>query len=143
MDNKIKEAKEVLEQINAKSDESLGMFRKLIDNCAMEPEKVAKMIDNTPKADMIHPDLKNVEGMSSQDFAAIYKEMAEDIKVNPEKYEAHTKATGMTADELSLLFAQINGVVERYPEVWESQEKAQMLNPKNLSILVHALKNEE
>lgn len=136
----IKKMTETFENLNPEAKASMGKLRELIDKCAMDPEKVRDMIDNSPQADKLHPDLKNVEGMTSKDFAAIYKKMAEEIKANPDEFEPHTKASGMSAGDLEILFTEIYGVVDQYPEVWESQEAAQMLSPKNLSILVHAVK---
>ena len=92
---------------------------------------------------MIHPDLANVEGMTSKDFAAVYGKMAEEIQNDAEKYAAHAQAAGMEPDELALLFKEIEGTIIRYPEVWESKEAAELLHPKNLSVLVHALKGDK
>ena len=104
----------------------------------MSLEEVVDLIDNRMEADVIHPELQSIEKMTSADFAAMYKKMAEDLKVNPEKYEAHLKASGMTADELSTLFASINGAIDSHPEVWEAKENAELLHPKNLAILASA-----
>ena len=94
------------------------------------------LIDNKMEGDVMHPELKAIEEMTSEDFAALYKKMAEDVKSSPEKYEPHLRASGMTADELSLLFASINGSIERYPEIWEARKNAELLHPKNLAVLV-------
>ena len=73
--------------------------------------------------------------MTSADYAAMYKKMAEDVKSSPEKFEEHIKASGMSADELELLFSSIHGTIEKYPEIWEAKENAQLLHPKHLAIL--------
>lgn len=139
MPNEIKKMTDAFEALKPEVKESMGKLRELIEKSAMDPVKVRELIENSPVADKFHPDLANVEGMTSRDFAAIYKQMAEEVKTDPEKFEAHTRAAGMSADELAILFTEINGVVDQYPEVWESKEAAQLLRPENLSILVHAI----
>ncbi len=132
-----------MSDIKKTTEESTGRIYNLIQKCAEDPEKVQALIANRPQADVIHPDLENVEGMSSEDFAAAYGKMAEEVHENAEKYSAHAQAVGMEPDELALLFKEIEGTIIRYPEVWESREAAELLHPKNLSVLVHALKGEK
>lgn len=135
MKEKAKELTKTYEQLHEEAKHSLHGLEKLIEKNSMSLEEVVDLIDNRMQADEIHPELKSIEEMTSADFAAMYKKMAEDIKVSPEKYEAHLKASGMSADELSLLFASINGSIEKYPEVWEAKENAQLLHPKHLAVL--------
>lgn len=138
MKEKAKELNKAYEELHEEAKQSLSGLEKLIEKNSMSLEEVVDLIDNRMEADTIHPELKSIEEMTSDDFAAMYKKMAEDIKVSPEKYEAHLKASGMTADELELLFASINGSIERYPEVWKAKENAQLLHPKHLAILASA-----
>ena len=138
MKEKAKELKQTYEELHEEAKHSLSGLEKLIEKNSMSLEDVVALIDNRMEADVIHPELKSIEEMTSDDFAAMYKKMAEDVKTSPEKFEAHIKASGMTADELSLLFTSINGVIEQYPEVWEAKKNAQLLHPKNLAILVSA-----
>lgn len=139
MKEKAKELTKAYDELHEEAKQSLTGLEKLIEKNSMPLEEVAALIDNRMEADVIHPELKSIEEMTSADFAAMYKKMADDIKVAPEKYEAHLKASGMSADELSLLFASINGAVEKYPEVWEAKENAELLHPKHLAILVNAI----
>jgi len=143
MKEKAKELEKVFEGLQEDAKASMSGLDKLIERNSMDPEEVAALIDNKMQGDMIHPELANVEKMTASEFAALYKKMAEDVKVAPEKYEAHAKAAGMTPDELSLLFASINGAIETHPEVWEAQQNAQLLSPKNLAIFVNAFKREK
>lgn len=138
MKEKAKELEKVFEGLHDDAKASMSGLEKLIEKSAMDPDEVAALIDNKMQGDMIHPELANVEGMTAAEFSALYKKMAEDVKVAPEKYEAHAKAAGMTPDELSLLFASINGAIETHPEVWEARKNAEMLHPKNLAILASA-----
>lgn len=132
-----------MSDITKATEESKGRIYDLIQKCAEDPEKVKALIENRTQADVIHPDLENVEGMSSEDFAAVYGKMAEEVQNDAEKYAAHAQAAGMEPDELALLFKEIEGTIIRYPEVWESKEAAELLHPKNLSVLVHALKGDK
>ena len=143
MKEKAKELEKVFEGLQGDVKASMGGLEKLIEKNAMDPDEVAAMIDNKMQADLIHPELANIEEMTATEFSALYKKMAEDVKAAPEKYEAHSKAAGMTPDELALLFASINGAIEKYPEVWEAQENAQLLSPKNLAIFVNGFKKSE
>ena len=143
MGKDLKRVEEAYKNLEGEAKESLGKFRELIEKSAMDPAKVEELLDNHAKADVIHPELANVEGMTSQDYAAIYKKMSEEIKVDPAKYAKHIEHSGMSAEELSELFAHIEGAVVRYPEVWESKEKAELLHPKNLAILAKIIKGEE
>ena len=136
MKEKAKELTKAYEELHEEAKHSLTGLEKLIEKNAMSLEEVVELIDNKMEGDVMHPELKAIEEMTSEDFAALYKKMAEDIKNSPEKYEPHLKASGMTADELSLLFASINGSIEKYPEIWEAKENAQLLHPKHLAVLV-------
>ncbi len=136
MREKAKELNKAYEELHEEAKHSLTGLEKLIEKNSMSLEEVVDLIDNKMRADVIHPELKSIEEMTSEDFAAMYKKMAEDIKENPGKYDAHLKASGMTADELSTLFASINGSIEKYPEVWEAKENAQLLHPKHLAVLI-------
>ena len=138
MKEKAKELRQAYEELHEEAKHSLSGLEKLIEKNSMSLEDVVELIDNKMEGDMFHPEMKSIEEMTSDDFAALYKKMAEDIKVSPEKYEPHLKASGMTADELSLLFASINGAIENHPEVWEAKENAELLHPKHLAILASA-----
>ena len=138
MKEKAKELKQTYEELQEGAKESLSGLEKLIEKNAMSPEEVVDLIDNKMEADVVHPELKAIEDMTSEEFSALYRKMAEDVKSNPEKYEPHLKASGMTADELSLLFASINGAIDNHPEVWEAKKNAELLHPKNLAILASA-----
>ena len=139
----IKKMTEAFENLDTEAKESMGKFYKLVQKCAQDPAEVEALIANRTQADVIHPDLANVEGMTSKDFAEVFGKMAEEVQNNAEKYAAHAQAAGMEPDELALLFKEIEGTIVRYPEVWESKEAAELLHPKNLSVLVHALKGDK
>lgn len=138
MKEKAKELKQTYEELHEEAKHSLSGLEKLIERNSMSLDDVVALIDNKMESDEIHPELKSIEEMTSADYAAMYKKMAEDIKNSPEKFEAHIKASGMSADELSLLFASINGVIEQYPEIWEAQKNAELLHPKHLAVLASA-----
>lgn len=136
MKEKAKELTQVYEGLHEEAKDSLKGLGKLIEKSSMSLEEVVELIDNKMEADVFHPELKSIEEMTSEEFSALYKKMAEDVKVNPEKYAAHLKHSGMTPDELALLFESINGVIDNHPEVWEAKNNAQLLHPKNLAVLV-------
>ena len=136
MKEKAKELKQTYEELHEEAKQSISGLEKLIERNAMSLDDVVALIDNKMEGDEMYPELKSIEEMTSADYAAMYKKMAEDVKSSPEKFEAHIKASGMSADELALLFASINGVIEKYPEVWEAQKNAELLHPKHLAVLV-------
>ena len=136
MKEKAKELKQTYEELHEEAKQSISGLEKLIERNAMSLDDVVALIDNKMEGDEMHPELKSIEEMTSADYAAMYKKMAEDVKSSPEKFEAHIKASGMSADELALLFASINGVIEKYPEVWEAKKNAELLHPKHLAVLV-------
>ena len=138
MKEKAKELKQTYEELHEEAKHSLSGLEKLIEKNAMSLDEVVALIDNKMEGDELHPELKNIEEMTSADYAAMYKKMAEDVKNSPEKFESHIKASGMSADELSLLFASINGVIEKYPEIWEAKKNAELLHPKHLAVLASA-----
>ena len=138
MKEKAKELKQTYEELHEEAKHSLKGLAALIEKNSMSLDEVVELIDNKMKSDELHPELKSIEEMTSDDYAAMYKKMAEDIKSSPEKFEAHIKASGMSADELALLFESINGVIERYPEVWEAKKNAELLHPKHLAVLASA-----
>ncbi len=135
MKEKAKELTKTYDNLHEEAKHSLKGLEKLIEKNSMSLEEVVELIDNKMEGDEFHPEMKAIEDMTSADFAAMYKKMAEDIKTSPEKFEGHIKASGMSADELELLFTSIHGVIEKYPEVWEAKENAQLLHPKHLAIL--------
>ncbi len=135
MKEKAKELTKAYEELHEEAKHSLKGLEKLIEKNSMSLEEVVELIDNKMEGDEFHPEMKAIEDMTSADYAAMYKKMAEDIKTSPEKFERHIKASGMSADELELLFTSIHGVIEKYPEVWEAKENAQLLHPKHLAIL--------
>ena len=143
MSDKAKELKETYEQLNKETKDSLKGLDKLIENNSMSVEEVVALIDNKMMADTFHPELKAIESMTSDDYSALYKEMAKDVKETPERYDEHLNASGMTADELELFFTTIDGVIVRYPEVWEAKKNAELLHPRNLAILISALKRDK
>ena len=136
MKDKVKELSKAYEELHEEAKHSLTGLETLIEKNSLSLEEVVDLIDNKMKGDVIHPELKSIEEMTSEDFAAMYKKMAEDIRESPEKYEPHLKASGMTADELATLFASINGSIEKYPEVWQAKENAELLHPKHLAVLI-------
>lgn len=135
MQEKAKELRETYEELHEEAKHSLKGLEKLIEKNSMSLEDVVALIDNKMEGDEQHPELKSIEEMTSKDYAAMYKRMAEDIKASPENFEEHIKASGMSADELELLFSSIHGTIEKYPEVWEAKKNAQLLHPKHLAIL--------
>ena len=141
MSNKPMDAKD-LSRVYDEVSEGSEKFREMIEKNAMSHEQIEEMIGKYINADAKYPELAAVEGMTSKEFAALYKKMAEDIRSAAEEFEAHKEQLGMSPDELSTLFTQISGGIEKYPEVWESSERAQMLHPKNLLMLVTAFKED-
>ena len=135
MKEKAKELRKTYDELHEEAKHSLKGLEKLIEKNSMSLEDVVALIDNKMEGDELHPELKSIEEMTSADYAAMYKKMAEDVKSSPEKFEEHIKASGMSADELELLFSSIHGTIEKYPEIWEAKEKAQLLHPKHLAIL--------
>ena len=135
MKEKAKELTQTYEELHEEAKHSLKGLQALIEKNSMSLDEVVELIDNKMKADELHPELKSIEEMTSDDYAAMYKKMAEDIKSSPEKFEAHIKASGMSAEELELLFTSIHGVIDKYPEVWEAKENAQLLHPKHLAVV--------
>lgn len=140
MRKKAEEIREAFEAKGAEAEEHMGKLAGYIEKCAMAPEVIHALIEETFGADKFHPELAEVEGMTSGEYAKLYRQMSDAIAENPEKYEHHAKQVGMSPDELSALFAQIEGTVDKYPEIWESQERAHLLSPKNLEILVDVFK---
>jgi len=138
MKEKAKELQKTYENLHEEAKHSLSGLEKLIEKNSMSLEEVVALIDNKMQDDKFHPELKSIEEMTTDDFAAMYKKMAEDIKASPENFEAHIKASGISADELALLFDTIHGTIVRYPEVWEAKENAELLHPKHLAILASA-----
>ena len=135
MKEKAKELRKTYDELHEEAKHSLKGLEKLIEKNSMSLEDVVALIDNKMEGDELHPELKSIEEMTSADYAAMYKKMAEDVKSSPEKFEEHIKASGMSADELELLFLSIHGTIEKYPEIWEAKENAQLLHPKHLAIL--------
>lgn len=138
MKEKAEKLTKTYDNLHEEAKHSIKGLQKLIEKNSMSLEEVVDLIDNRMEADVFHPELKAIEEMTSDDYAAIYKKMAEDVKNSPEKFEAHIKASGMTPDELELLFSSIHGVIKKYPEVWEAKENAELLHPRNLAILASA-----
>lgn len=138
MKEKAKELTKAYEDLHEEAKHSLQGLQKLIEKNAMSLEDVVALIDNKMEGDVLLPELKSIEEMTSEDYAAMYKKMAEDVKTSPENFEAHIKASGMSADELALLFESIEGTIQKYPEIWEAHENAELLHPKNLAILASA-----
>ena len=136
MKDKVKELQQTYEELHEEAKHSLSGLEKLIEKNSMSLEEVVDLIDNKMEADEFHPELKGIEKMTSEEFSAMYKKMAEDIIASPEKYEAHLKASGMTAEELAQFFASLNGAIDQYPEVWEAKKNAELLHPKHLAVLV-------
>ena len=135
MKEKAKELAKAYDELHEEAKHSLKGLEQLIEKNSMSLEEVVELIDNKMESDHMHPELKAIEEMTSDDYAAIYKKMAEDIKTSPEKFEGHLRASGMSAEELELLFTSIHGVIEKYPEIWEAKENAQLLHPKHLAVL--------
>lgn len=135
MKEKAKELRKTYDELHEEAKHSLKGLEKLIEKNSMSLEDVVALIDNKMEGDELYPELKSIEEMTSADYAAMYKKMAEDVKSSPEKFEEHIKASGMSADELELLFSSIHGTIEKYPEIWEAKENAQLLHPKHLAIL--------
>lgn len=132
------------EGLPSEAQESVGRLKAFINKRAISPEEVAEIIDTTSLGmDQKYPELGNVEGMTSGEYSDVYRKMAEEIALEPEKYEESMKNYGMSPDDLTILFAQIDGLIIRYPEVWKSKEIASMLHPNNISSLIHALRDKE
>ena len=136
MKDKVKELTKTYEELHEEAKHSLKGLEKLIEKNSMSLEEVVDLIDNKMQGEEMHPELKAINEMSSAEFAALYKKMAEEIRTSPEKYEGHLKASGMDPDALALLFESINGSVEKYPEIWEAKHNAELLHPKHLAVLV-------
>lgn len=135
MKEKAKELQQTYEELHEEAKHSLKGLHSFIEKNSMSLEDVVDLIDNKMRADEFHPELKSIEEMTSDDYAAMYKKMAEDVKSSPEKFEEHLKESGMNADDLAILFETINGIIVRYPEVWEAKKNAELLHPKHLAIL--------
>ena len=114
MKEKAKELRKTYDELHEEAKHSLKGLEKLIEKNSMSLEDVVALIDNKMEGDELHPELKSIEEMTSADYAAMYKKMAEDVKSSPEKFEEHIKASGMSADELELLFSSIHGTIEKY-----------------------------
>lgn len=140
MKQKIEEIRKAYEAKGAEATEHFGKLAGYIEKCAMAPDAINALIEETFGADRLHPELANVEEMTSGEYAKMYRQMSDAIAEAPEKYEDHAKQIGMSPEELSTLFAHIEGTVDKYPEIWESQERAHLLSPKNLEILVDVFK---
>lgn len=151
MKQKAEELKKAYENLNPEAKESIGKLEALIEKNAMTPDQVDMLIDHALKVapDGRYPELDEIEkvsktpAMTREEYAALYKKMAEEILVSPEKYSGHVRASGMSKEELADLFRQIEGAIDKYPEVWESREAASMLHPKNLAILVNVFKKDK
>ena len=128
--------KKAVEGIGEEKKDHVSLLEKLIEKCAMEPDQVKALFENSMPADVEYPELASVEDMTTAEFGELYKKMEEEVKNSPAEFEHHMKITGMSEDELALLFGKLNESVEKYPEIWESKDAAQMLNPRNLAILV-------
>ena len=126
-----------------KQDAKVSRIREHIEKLAMDPAQVKELIDNHMQGDIEYPDLKAIEAVTSDDFAELYKQMSEEVKTEPTKYEKHSRMTGMTPDELAVLFGEVHGLFEKYPEIWKSQENARLLSPKNLMILVDIFRKDK
>lgn len=138
------ELKKAYDGLSSDAQESVSKLKAFINKRAISPEEVAEIIDTTSLGiDKKYPELENVEAMTSGEYADVYRKMAEDVALEPEKYEEHMKNYGMSPDDLTILFAQIDGLIIRYPEVWESKAIASMLHPNNISSLIHALRDKE
>lgn len=144
MKQKAEELKKAFAELNDDAKESIGKLEALIKKNAMTPDQVQLIADYCmDAADRAHPELATIEGMTSVEYAELYKKMSDELVAEPEKIEEHAKELGMSAEDLAFLFAQIDGTVKNNPEVWESKEAAEMLHPKNLSILLDVFKKDE
>ena len=137
---KAEDLKKTIEGIGEDKKDHVSLLEKLIEKCAMEPDQVKALFENSMPADVEYPELASVEDMTTAEFGELYKKMEEEVKNSPAEFEHHMKITGMSEDELALLFGKLNESVEKYPEIWESKEAAQLLHPKNLGILIDVLK---
>lgn len=144
MKEKVEEIRKAFKAKGPEAEDAAGRMAEYIEKCAMAPEAIDALVNETFGADQLHPELAEVEGMTSEEYAKqyakLYKEMSVAIAESPEKYEDHAKQIGMSTEELSALFAQIEGTVDKYPEIWESKEHAQMLHPHNLKNLHEVFK---
>ena len=142
MKERAEKLKKAYESLNDERKKAADKLIELVDKWKMTPEMVDSLLRNTMKGDEQHPELESIEGMTSKEYADIYKQVSEYVAEDPQKYEKHAHEVGMNPDDLALLFSSINGVIEEYPEVWESREQAEMLHPKNLKILVDVFKKQ-
>lgn len=144
MKQKAEELKKVYEGLNEDARKHMSKLDEFLVRNSMNQEQVQLLFENALKAaDQKYPELEKMEGMSSREYAELYRKMGEEIITYPEKFEESARESGMSPEDLAILFQQINGSVVRYPEVWESREAAQMLSPKNLSILIDAFRKEK
>lgn len=143
MKEKAKDLEHVFKGISDEAKEHINLLDKLIEKFAMVPEEVNAMIENNISADQRYPELANIEGMTSAEFAELYKKMAKEVMDSPETFEHHMRITGLSEEEMANIFGQIGDSIERYPEIWKSQEDAHMQGPKNLAILMHAFRKQD
>ena len=80
MKEKAKKLEKAFEGLHKDAKDSMSGLEKLIEKNAMDPVEVAELIDNKMEADIMHPELANIEKMTSTDFAALYKKMAEELE---------------------------------------------------------------
>ena len=71
MKEKVKELSKAYEELHEEAKHSLTGLEKLIEKNSMSLEEVVELIDNKMQGDVIHPELKNIEEMTSTDFAAM------------------------------------------------------------------------
>ena len=82
MKEKVKELTKTYEELHEEAKHSLKGLEKLIEKNSMSLEEVVDLIDNKMQGEEMHPELKAINEMSSAEFAALYKKMAEEIRTN-------------------------------------------------------------
>ena len=140
MKERAKDVKKVFDGISDDARKHISLLDRLIEKFAMSQDQVQAMLENQLGADLEYPELASLEGMTSTEFADLYKKMAEEVKAEPEKFENHLKISGLSEDEMANIFGQIGESIEQYPEIWKSKDDAQMKGPKELAILMRALR---
>ena len=140
MKERAKDVKKVFDGISDDARKHISLLDRLIEKFAMSQDEVQAMLENQLGADLEYPELASLEGMTSTEFADLYKQMAEEVKTEPAKFENHMKISGLSEEEMANIFGQIGESIEQYPEIWKSKDDAQMKGPKELAILMRALR---
>ncbi len=104
------------EDLHEEAKHSLSGLEKLIEKNSMSLEEVVDLIDNRMEADVIHPELRAIEEMTSDEYAAMYKKMAEDIKEIIKKNGFENIVEGTYQSQASRKLRE-EGVYKKYDSV--------------------------